>query len=75
MNKFILFWRRRFCWFPVQFCMVCGKAYWAGLPRFEFENKLFADGSEGSVILVTWMPWWSDYCSRACAGEDIERIV
>jgi hypothetical protein len=26
------YWRRYLGWFPVQFCMMCGKWYWGGLP-------------------------------------------
>jgi hypothetical protein len=27
-----LWYRRCLGWVPVQFCMVCGRAYWGGLP-------------------------------------------
>jgi hypothetical protein len=30
------YWRRYLGWFPVQFCMVCGRAYWGGLPRLHW---------------------------------------
>lgn len=50
------YWRRYLGWLPVQFCMVCGRWYWGGLPR------------------PGWMPWWTDYCSRKCADEDIAWI-
>lgn len=59
-------WYRCWCgWFPVQFCMVCGKPYWGGFPRI---GRWYGKGR----IRFTWLAWWKDYCSRACADEDLE---
>lgn len=55
------YWRRCCGLMPVQFCVVCGKWYWAGFPRLWFDGW-------------TWQPWWMEYCSRACADEELERL-
>lgn len=58
------YWRRYLGWFPIQFCMICGRWYWGGLPRPAW---LFG-------YARSWMPWWVDYCSRECADEDLSRL-
>lgn len=55
------YWRRYLGWFPIQFCMVCGKWYWGGLPEIEARK-------------VVWLAWWKDYCSTKCADEDTEAV-
>lgn len=55
------FHRRHLGWFPIQFCMVCGRAYWGGFPQIEARK-------------ITWLPWWMDYCSQKCADEDSTAI-
>lgn len=47
-------------WFPIQMCILCGKPYWGGLPRWE------------RWLGWTWIPSWNDYCSGECANEDVE---
>ena len=29
----IWWWRRRLGWFPIQPCLMCGRFFWAGMPR------------------------------------------
>lgn len=55
---YIKYWRRYLGWCPLQFCMVCGAAHWAGMPRF-------------SRLSLGWMPWWKEYCSVECCDEII----
>lgn len=56
---------RRAIWFPIQFCMICGRPFWAGLPVpkwMPFRWTLFR--------MDEWMPGWNDYCSKKCCDED-----
>jgi hypothetical protein len=55
------FWRRWLGWMPVQFCMVCGKAYWGGWPQWEWR-----DGRLTNI----WQAWFMDYCSTKCCEQD-----
>ena len=55
------YYRRYLGWLPVQFCMVCGRAYWGGWPEWEFD---------GWKIRLVWLAWWKDYCSQKCCDED-----
>ncbi len=68
MNGWKYFWRRYFGWFPIQFCMVCGKWYWGGLPRFGWDIAF----DETRRFRCLWAAWMQDYCCRACADEDME---
>lgn len=58
-------WRRYLGWFPIQFCMVCGKWYWGGFPELARNNGRWR---------WQWMPWWKDYCSRECSDEDLDSL-
>lgn len=53
--------KRFMAWFPLQSCMMCGKPYWGGWPRFDFRRRQWA-----------WLPDWQDYCGQECASEDAE---
>jgi len=77
--------RRYFGWIPIQFCMVCGKWYWGGLPRwwviregFKVTNKAHPSYPNGFKtrgvyrIRMTWAASWMDYCSMKCSYEDPE---
>ena len=56
-------WRKYFGWMPVQFCVLCGKPYWGGFPRYYFTKPR------------GWFwPWMQDYCSKECADEDMELV-
>jgi len=56
---FRYWWRRYLGWFPVQWCMVCGRPYWGGWPwPFRWPAAWH------------WMPWWKDYCSQQCCDID-----
>ena len=55
-------------WLPVQFCMICGKPYWGGLPRFWY-RKVSTHPSH-RMLMWTWQASWMDYCSKKCANED-----
>lgn len=70
------YWRRYLGWFPVQFCMVCGKPYWGGLPKFEWQlcENLDRGPMMKRRLICVWMPWWMDYCSQKCADEEIETL-
>lgn len=57
------YWRRYLGWFPIQFCMVCGKPYWGGFPQFRFEKW---------KIVCIWMPWWMDFCSTECCDDNFK---
>ncbi len=78
---YVCYWRRYAGWFPVQFCMTCGKWYWGGLPRvwivkesIEIEHIRYPDSCfeivERWKIKNTWQAWWKDYCSRECCDND-----
>lgn len=74
-------WRHYLGWFPVQFCMVCGKPYWGGLPRWtrtwvsDRDHRTFTPGvNTWKAWEPLWLPWWKDYCSRRCADEDLDLI-
>lgn len=59
------YWHRYLGWCPLQFCAICGKAYWGGLPRWWWwEGK----------IQCTWQAAWMDYCSRECADIDLDSL-
>lgn len=60
MTGWRYYYRRYLGFLPVQFCMVCGRAYWAGWPSFEWEHGCW------------FMPWMVDYCSRECCDVDME---
>ena len=60
------YWRRYLAWFPVQFCFVCGKGFWGGMPS--------AWGWRVWPICWKWLPGWNDYCSHECAKSDMEFI-
>lgn len=77
------YWYRRYCgWIPIQFCMICGRWYWGGLPRFWITNKVAGQKTnnyEGNIyqtpiykkgIGATWLPSWKDYCSQKCCDDD-----
>jgi len=71
------YWRRYLGFVPVQFCMVCSRPYWGGLPRFSREwvsdrdHRKFIPGKNcWRAWVVNWMPWWKDYCSMACCKKD-----
>lgn len=55
-------WRRYLGWFPVQFCMVCGRWYWGGFPQLAWPLRW------------QWLPAWNDYCSRRCHDEDLSML-
>jgi len=59
------YYRRYLGWLPVQFCMVCGRPYWGGWPRWEIHQ---------GKIINTWQAWMMDYCSTRCAEWDIARL-
>lgn len=62
---------RRWCgWFPVQFCVVCGRAYWGGWPSAWLTRSPF---SRWRFRVDIWQPWMIDYCSPACCRLDWER--
>lgn len=55
------YWRRWLGWLPLQFCMVCGKPYWGGLPSVRLRALR---------LEVQWLPWWKEYCSLKCCHQD-----
>lgn len=67
MSRWHYLWRRYLGWFPVQFCMVCGRAYWGGLPCPSI-MEIRAGRFWG------WLPWWKDYCSKRCADIEMEML-
>lgn len=81
------FYRYYLGWIPVQFCMVCGGAHWAGLPRFWIVKKMkWVEAGDPKFprmqaakfyhrIGWTWLPWWNDYCSQACCDKDADAIA
>lgn len=62
---YLRYWRRYAGWFPVQRCMMCGKCYWGGFPRFWIIRTL-----EGRRFACTWQACWMDYCSQQCCDSD-----
>lgn len=78
-NKRAVWMHRHMEWFPIQFCMVCGKLFWAELPRFERTYVSIDSADHRNWIVgknckkkwvVLWLPGWNDYCSRKCCDED-----
>jgi hypothetical protein len=84
-----LWWSRHLGWFPIQFCHVCGKAYWGGLPRWWWVHHLYWIGNRSVNLAVvdrseekvdfwkwgpTWMPSWADYCSKKCCDIEMDFI-
>lgn len=63
MNRWRYLYRRYLGWLPVQFCMVCGRAYWGGFPCFEWDRRT-------KRPICTWAAWMMDYCTSECAQED-----
>lgn len=57
--------RRYLGFLPWQFCMVCGRAYWAGFPGCW----------NWSTWRFDWMPSMSDYCSKACCDEELDWLA
>lgn len=74
--------RRLFGWLPVQFCMVCGKPYWGGWPRFHLDAEtIMQPGSKwvgwprsGKRWTCVWQAYWMDYCSKECSDRDLEDL-
>ena len=77
------YWYRRYCgWFPIQLCMVCGKAYWGGFPRWWIVKTFrWEDARDNKFptmlkavffhkVGMTWQASWMDYCSQKCCDED-----
>lgn len=60
-------WRLRLGLMPIQPCMMCGKWFWGGLPRWWWIGE---DGKWG----LSWQASWCDYCSRECADEDLDLL-
>jgi len=51
------YWGRYLTWVPVQFCIVCGRGYWAGIPWFDWRPG--------------WSDYCSrECCERDCAEEN-----
>lgn len=76
---FHYYWRRYLGWMPVQKCMVCGKWYWGGLPRFWFVKVTrYMPGGERAGdryrFCCTWQASWMDYCSHKCCEEDMASL-
>lgn len=79
------YWYRRcLTWIPIQFCFVCGKIYWAGLPRWSIEwvsldsldhKQWYPNTNCRRRIVSRWLPGWKDYCSEECANEDEKEIL
>lgn len=66
MKRWHYYYRRYLGFIPIQFCMICGKPYWGGLPLFGF-------ASETSWKLTwLWQASWQDCCSRQCNEIDFE---
>lgn len=65
IERYKYFHRRWLGWFPIQFCMVCGKPYWGGLLRWWWI---------GGRIRLTSLAWWQDYCSSECCEEEMGRL-
>jgi hypothetical protein len=64
---YVRYYRRYAGWLPVQFCMICGRPYWGGLPRFWIVRKrCHRTGRFYSTIGMTWQASWKDYCSMEC---------
>lgn len=61
------YWRRYLGWFPVQFCVICGRPYWGGFPYPSLDQIRAGH-------FWQWIPWWSDYCSQRCAEDDLESL-
>ncbi len=72
--------RRYLGFMPVQWCMVCGRAYWGGFPRFWLVSRLIYIGDDCITTFThktrrwrlecTWQAWWQDYCSSSCCQKD-----
>lgn len=61
------YWRRHLGWLPIQFCMNCGRWYWAGLPWPEWHQ-----GIGGRREWSGWYwPWYTEYCSQECCDEEL----
>jgi hypothetical protein len=60
ISRWHYLYRRYLGWLPVQFCMICERAYWAGFP----------DCWNWQTWRFDWMPWMQDYCCKKCADED-----
>lgn len=71
-ERFKYFWRRYLGWMPIQFCMVCGKPYWGGLPRWGWVDDFF--GFESRSFRMTWAAWMQDYCSQECHDVDVNSL-
>lgn len=72
-------WRKWMGWCPVQWCMVCGRPYWGGLPRWTItwvsndmiDHKVWLPGKNcHRAIVPIWLPWWKEYCSCECSMEE-----
>lgn len=64
MNKLSYLYRRYFGWFPIQFCIWCGKPYWGGWPMFDM----------GQCV---WLAWMKEFCSKQCseASHDFDDLL
>lgn len=49
------YWRRYLGWFPIQFCAICGKPYWGGLPSVDW--------------MPSWMDYCSRDCADEDLGR------
>lgn len=65
MTHWRYYYRRYLGWLPVQFCMMCGRWYWGGLPVFWYRFGKWQ---------WLWMPSWMDYCSKKCCDEELEML-
>lgn len=66
------YYRRYLGWLPVQFCMMCSKPYWGGLPRFWVVKKWeFAPTPKTYRwrLACTWQASWREYCSKECNDD------
>lgn len=57
------YYRRYLGWFPVQFCVVCGRPYWGGFPEMEIYL---------GRLVSKWQAWMMEYCSLECCEKDTD---
>lgn len=80
--KWRYYWRRYIGWIPLQWCMMCGRPYWGGWPRWTVSRVIYKGDPKAWVpgknchraIVPLWLPWWKEYCSRRCADDDLEML-
>lgn len=53
-------WGRYLAGVPVQWCTMCGRAYWGGFPLWNFRQRRWQ-----------WLASYKEFCSRKCADEEV----